>query len=340
MTAPEVVEIGSVEDFHATASDWGDVAWSTPGSSYFQSPEWAMAWWSALAGEPETRVAMWRDDSGAVDTVVAVSRVSERLHRRVPMPISFWTNTGSGVGAADHAGALVAPGREANVSAWLDSLGGSLLARNLAPGAGYLPEGATVVGTTTCPRLTIPPDVQPIGRSTKYRKRLRRNSRVLRERGLVFQAVDGPDITTEMIDRLMEMHEVRSDDLGWGSTFTPERIEFHRQLIASADKGRGPGLQIATRSDEIVGVLYGFWWNGSFSYFQTGWDPEWWELSLGSALVYEMVLHAREQGATLFDFLRGPEEYKYRFGAEDQVDEDWLLARGLSGTLLRAKASR
>jgi CelD/BcsL family acetyltransferase involved in cellulose biosynthesis len=53
-----------------------------------------------------------------------------------------------------------------------------------------------------------------------------------------------------------------------------------------------------------------------------------------------MVLHARSHGAELFDFLRGPEEYKYRFGAEDQIDEDWLVARGLTGRLLEMKSKR
>ncbi len=95
---------------------------------------------------------------------------------------------------------------------------------------------------------------------------------------------------------------------------------------------------VAETSEQVVGILYGFWWRDTFSYFQTGWDPSWWELSLGTALVYEMILHARSAGVKIFDFLRGPEEYKYRFGAEDLVDRTWLLARGASGKLLAAKA--
>jgi CelD/BcsL family acetyltransferase involved in cellulose biosynthesis len=275
MTSLDVIDVHSDADFDVIAAEWRELAWGFPGSSYFQSPEWVRAWWSTLAAKPPTKVAVWRDGEGTAEALVAISRVAEPLHRKVRIPMRFWTNAGSGLGAADHAGPLVPEHRSADVEAWLNDLGGSLLIRNAAPGATFVSKSGRAVHETVCPRLAIPPADESIGRSTKYRKRRRRNSRVLQERGLEFQAVDGPDITSEMVERLMAMHEARSDDRGWGSTFTSERIEFHRQLIASSDKGRGPGMMVATNGPAIVGVLYGFWWNGSFIYFQTGWDPSW-----------------------------------------------------------------
>lgn len=338
MTAPELVEIGSIDDFGPLAESWNDLAARVEGSSYFQTADWVSSWWDTLGERPPTSVAMWASRDGTLEALAAVCKVRERIHRKVMVPVSYWTNAGSGAGAADHAGFLCVADRAADVRGWLTGLDGSLLVRNVAPGADYLPAEAVEIDSIACPKLAIPPEDEPIGRSAKYRKRLRRNSRVLRERGIAFEPVAGPDITDHMVDRLMAMHEVRSDDRGWGSSFTPERIAFHRSLIEKSGKQRGPGMMLARQEDEIVGVLYGFWWGRSFSYFQTGWDPTWWELSLGSALVYEMILHARHEGATTFDFLRGPEEYKYRFGAEDQVDRDWLVARGASGRALAAKA--
>ena len=318
-----MIEIGSKSDFVSIRSEWLTFALRLDRSSYFQSPDWAIAWWETLAGEPETKIGIWRDELGALVAVAPISWVKERLHRRIPLALSYWTNTGSGVGSADHAGFLTASDKGGLVRHWLETLEGPLVLRNISSDARYIPEEATATAETVCPRLDIPPGEEPIGRSAKYRKRLRRNSRILRERGLEFTAVDGPDVT---------------EDKGWGSTFTPERVAFHRNLLASSDKGRGPAMMLATRDSEIVGVLYGFWWANSFSYFQTGWDPQYWELSLGSALVYEMVLHARAEGATVFDFLRGPEEYKYRFGAEDRRDQDWLVARRMTGKVLATKA--
>jgi len=338
VTVPEIVEIESTDDFDRLGESWNDLAGRVEGSSYFQTADWVSAWWDTLGERPPTTVAMWAASDGRLEALAAISKVRERIHRKVVVPVSYWTNAGSGAGAADHVGFLCSTQTVEALRAWLSGLEGSLLIRNVAPEAGYLPPEAVEIDSVACPRLAIPPEDEPIGRSANYRKRLRRNSRILRERGIDFQPVAGPDITEHMLDRLMEMHEVRSDDRGWGSSFTPDRVAFHRTLIAKSTKRRGPGMMLARADDEIVGVLYGFWWGRSFSYFQTGWDPTWWELSLGSALVYEMILHARQEGATTFDFLRGAEEYKYRFGAEDQVDSDWLVARGPSGRALAAKA--
>jgi len=339
MTEPHVIDLADPDAVESLAPDWRELAWHRPGTSYFQSPEWAAAWWQHLAGQPETKVAVWRGPGGKLEAVAAMSRRTERLHRKVAVPVTFWTNTGSGPGAADHMGFPAIDKRHPDVAAWVAALGGSVLLRNLAPAAhSLIPSEAEPIDDSICPRLAIPSGDEPVGRSTKYRKRLQRNSRILREKGIEFRPVAGPDITPGMLDRLMQLHEARSDAQGWGTTFTPERIGFHRQLIESSSERHGPGMMIAETPDEVVGILYGFWWQDSFSYFQTGWDPSWWELSLGTALVHEMILHARAQGATLFDFLRGPEEYKYRFGAEDQIDQTWLLARGASGKVLQAKA--
>ena len=339
MTEPTIVALDDRPSIESVEREWRALAWNTPGTSYFQSPEWVMAWWEHLAGRPETKLAMWRGSDGELEAIAAVAKRSERLHRKVAVPVSFWTNAGSGPGAADHAGFPAAAGRRRDVARWIDSLNGSVLLRNIGPEFDdQVPAGSVAIEESACPRLTIPPADEPIGRSAKFRKRLRRNSRILRERGLEFRAVAGADITSHLLDRLMQLHEARSDAQGWGTTFTPERIAFHQSLIAASEEGRGPGMMVASTADEVVGVLYGFWWRGSFSYFQTGWDPAWWELSLGTALVYEMILHAKTSGAAVFDFLRGAEDYKYRFGAVDHVDRTWLLARGASGKALETKA--
>lgn len=339
MSAPEIVDFRDTEALAAIIPEWHRLAWEAAGSSYFQSPEWALAWWEHLADRPETRLAVWRSDEGILEAAAAMSRRTERLHRKLSVPIRFWTNTGSGPGAADHTGFPSAPARKHDVAAWLAGLDGSILIRNAAhESAEAMPAGARIVEHSPCPRLSIPSGDEPVGRSPKFRKRLRRNGRLLRERGIRFRPVAGPDIGPHMLERLLELHEARGEAMSWSTSFTPARIEFHRRLIEQSQPGRGPGMMLAETSDEIVGILYGFWWRDTFSYFQTGWHPSWWELSLGTALVQEMILHARTAGARVFDFLRGPEDYKYRFGAQDLTDHTWLLARGASGKLLGAKA--
>ena len=85
---------------------------------------------------------------------------------------------------------------------------------------------------------------------------------------------------------------------------------------------------------QIVGVLYGFWWRDTFAAYQQGWDREFARDALGNVLVLHALEFATEHGARTFDFLRGTEPYKYRFGARDESDLTWLVPRGRAGVLL------
>jgi CelD/BcsL family acetyltransferase involved in cellulose biosynthesis len=84
-------------------------------------------------------------------------------------------------------------------------------------------------------------------------------------------------------------------------------------------------------------VLYGFWWRDTFAAYQSGWDRRYARHGLGNLLVLHALEFAAGHGARTFDFLRGTEPYKYRFGARDEWDRTWLVPRGPAGALLLAR---
>jgi len=49
-----------------------------------------------------------------------------------------------------------------------------------------------------------------------------------------------------------------------------------------------------------------------------GFDPRFASLSPGTLLIAHAIERASDEGATAFDFLRGRDPYKYRWGARDQ----------------------
>lgn len=51
--------------------------------------------------------------------------------------------------------------------------------------------------------------------------------------------------------------------------------------------------------------------------YNSGFDPQYREFSPGWVLLSYLIQHAIETGRKTFDFMRGDEEYKYRFGASD-----------------------
>jgi CelD/BcsL family acetyltransferase involved in cellulose biosynthesis len=149
--------------------------------------------------------------------------------------------------------------------------------------------------------------------------------------------VPPPQVDERVLVSLFELHaQGRPAGAGRGS-FGIDQLAFHRRLGSLAEPGRGPAAVVARRGEEIAGVLYGFWWRDTFAAYQSGWDRRYARHGLGNLLVLHALEFAAGQGASTFDFLRGTEPYKYRFGARDQWDRTWLVPRGPAGALLLAR---
>jgi CelD/BcsL family acetyltransferase involved in cellulose biosynthesis len=59
-----------------------------------------------------------------------------------------------------------------------------------------------------------------------------------------------------------------------------------------------------------VASVYGILYRDTFIYYQSGYDPEWRNRSVGLVLVGETFKDAIEAGFKEYDFLRGTETYK------------------------------
>jgi CelD/BcsL family acetyltransferase involved in cellulose biosynthesis len=340
MTSPEVFDLEDPPGLEGLDRDWLDLAGRLEGTSYFQTPDWVLAWWETLAGRPPTRVAAWRAASGRLEALVALSRDHERLHRRLPVTVPVFANAGSGVGAADHCGWLVPADRAAEVGAWIsEAIGGSaLLVRGADPdwSARPLPCGARVVDTSACPRVELPLADRGTGPSRAFVRQLRRFTRRLEREEVRFEWVPPGQLDDRLLVTLFELHAHSVARRG-ATDFGIEHLAFHRRLVQRSGPGRGPAAVVARHDKGIAGVLYGFWWKDTFAAYQSGWDPRFARHSMGSVLVLHALERAGEEGARTFDFLRGDEPYKYRFGANDRWDRTWLVPRGSAGALVAAR---
>lgn len=317
--------------------EWLALANSLENTSYFQTPDWVLSWWNTVGGQPFTLVATWRSESGGLDAIACLSRVHEWVDRRVKLAVPVWANTGSGPGKADHCGWLARRNRVSAVFDWLlrESSGGTLLLRSLdAEFCKDIGCAAQAVHRTTCPRLDIPSDGSKIGRSANFREQLRAKGRKLRKTGVVLKWVEPPDMQDHIVASLLSLHTACWRVKGALSSFTWDQIDLHRSLIKQGGAGRGPAAVVAEHRDQAIGVLYGFWWKDVFYYYQLGWNPDWAPYNLGTVLLHEAIEMARSGGAQVFDFLRGSELFKYRFGARDRIDSTFMVPRGLSGAML------
>jgi CelD/BcsL family acetyltransferase involved in cellulose biosynthesis len=95
------------------------------------------------------------------------------------------------------------------------------------------------------------------------------------------------------------------------------RALFHETARAALDSDM---LQLAFMEVEgtKAAALFNFDYNGHIWVYNSGLDPAaYGALSLGVVLTTKTIEKAIADGRTTFDFLRGSQEYKYRFGAKE-----------------------
>ncbi|ROR37836.1 GNAT family N-acetyltransferase [Kitasatospora cineracea] len=324
--------------------DWRELVAQDPDGSWFAGPDWVLAWWRTLGVGQAGEIAVWRGPDGRAEAVLPLGAARLRVHRRVPVELPVLTLLGSGPGAADHCGPAVRPHRRAEVAAWLAGRARreTLWLPNLdAAHADLPPVGARPVARSACPRADLADGPDRLG-SRDFRAANRRARRRLAAAGVDFHWLPPgstePALAAGLLDELLRLHRLRrAAAAGGASSFGADRLPLHRLLVQGAAPGRGPAFQLARCRGEVVGVLYGFRWADRFAYYQTGWDPRFAADSLGTALVDAALRDCAAEGVRTFDFLRGAEPYKYRFGAVDRTDTGWLRPRGPGGALLALK---
>jgi CelD/BcsL family acetyltransferase involved in cellulose biosynthesis len=145
--------------------------------------------------------------------------------------------------------------------------------------------------------------------SPSLRQKARRESRRLELRTRPSDA--------ETIERdlglLFRLHRARwRDETG----FTRHEA-FHRDFARLALERGWLRFWVAEIDGAPAAVWYGFRYAGAESYYQAGRDPAWDRYSVGFLLLLHSIRAALEDGAGEYRFLRGGEEYKYRFATDD-----------------------
>ncbi len=314
-------------------SEWRSLAATVDNASYFQTPDWVVSWWETLAARPPGIAALIRQDEHLVG-VFPLATVREDVTGRLPLRVSVTSNAGTGIGT-DHAGWLAIEAADESLAAWTVGRGGLLLrGLSLELGARL---GGRLIEQVACPRLLLA--AFPGTMSTKLAKTLRNARRRLDDEGVSFIWKMPGQVDQSDLDALYRLHEVRRTEAGDKPVFDdPVRRAFHNRLLTEGDDLGGSAVMMAKQGDEVVGVLYGFVWRNTFAYYQVGWDPSFHRLSLGSVLVIESIETCVRSELSVFDFLRGAESYKYRFGASDVDEGTFVVGRSFGTGLIAAVA--
>lgn len=319
-TAIEVVRAEA--DLVALAPEWEALWRACPDATPFQAPAWLLPWWRHF-GQGRLVVPSLRRD-GRLKGLLPLYVYRDREARKL-LPL--------GIGVSDYGGGLFAPDLAPSaITPLLASLGDlaahwDVLELHLLPEAAALRHAAAPRGwaesaqvETICPVLALPARAEdlPAVLPRRMAENLRYCERRAARAGLAVHRV-GAAGTQAALDVLARLHAARWRARGLPGVWADATAAaFHRDAAAELAAAGLLRLYVLVHQDAAIAAYYGFLHRRRAFYYLSGFDPAWAALSPGTLIVAHAMADALREGAVEFDFLRGAEPYKYRWGARDR----------------------
>lgn len=326
LTVELVRDTAALEDLRPA---WLALWRGVPGASPFRSPDWLVPWWQHV-GEGALLTPVVRRGGALVGVVPLYVYARPGSGERALFPL--------GIGTTDHLDAVVAVGEAAAVmraalaaldgardawdaAEWPQLLDGAALLAGCGP-AGWLD---AVEAAEPCPAVVLhgPPEAPGSVVPAAMRRDLRNwRARAARAGAVRFERASAATLDA-LFDAQLALHRARWEGRGEPGVLADRRVEAaHRAALPGLLRDDVLRLYAMRLDGAIVGTLYGFIDRPGgavrrFHAYLGGFDPAWPRLSPGSLLIAHAMEEAVAEGATLFDFLRGGEAYKYAWGAVD-----------------------
>lgn len=315
-----MLKIHSVSDLAALESPWKALAAASPSATLFQTWEWSAAWWVHNKAGKRLFALLVEDEQGEVVGIAPFFSAAGTL-RLV------------GTGGSDYLDLLALPGQEDAVVQAI----GHWLAQNsrrwlwadcqqvpLGGIATKLP-GAQVWQGETCPFLPLPESYDAFLKtlSKKHRQNIGYYERSMaKTHALELRLATAPTLTEDM-EAFFSLHQLRWRGRWMPGAFASQAARaFHTDAATRLLESGNLRLHTLWLDGRAVAAIYCFHKGRTTYYYLGGFDPTLSKLSPGTVLTAKAIQHAIDHdGATTFDFLRGDEGYKYRWGAQDRYNQ-------------------
>ncbi|MFP2904390.1 GNAT family N-acetyltransferase [Pyxidicoccus sp. 3LFB2] len=321
----EVGAVGNPSVLAGMRAEW-DALLDASDAGPFNAWEWLYPWCRRIATDRRPLVLTARDRTGALVGLMPLC-VEYRSVAGVPVRrLSFLGETHVG---SDYLDVVAKRGHERDVA---QSFAQMLYAlrdewdvldltdlRQGSPTVDVLREvfpggDVRVAERYVCPYDTLDPKepfdafLKRTGRRDNF---LRRRKWLEKQEGYRIERTEAPGELAGPLTDFFRLHSARWAADGGSQGIKGTGVEaFHRdatQFLAERGRLRMYTMKVGGRA---VASVYGILHRDSFVYFQSGYDPEWRNRSVGLVLVGETFRDALESGLTEYDFLRGTETYK------------------------------
>lgn len=313
----EVVE--QISALTPVVAHWENLWAACPSATPFQHPSWILSFYREFQVRNPRILLAWQGSS-----LVMVA------------PFYLWHGPAeivlalAGNGVSDYLDCLVRPAAEPIASGALSTFLKNEDAwtradfRDLEPSATCMQAALAGVGgdlTTVevdCPRAELPERAEDLPAQLRpaLRRDVSRAPRQLARLGVVTLTKARPDDLEGHYLNLINLHTRQWQADGLPGIFAGklDRSFFRDAFTGLATAGL---LRLLTLwlDGRPVAAAAGFVHGQRYYHFITGYDPQYRRQSLGSYIIFLAWQEAIDAGARFFDFLRGGEAYKYRWGA-------------------------
>lgn len=162
------------------------------------------------------------------------------------------------------------------------------------------------------------------GLSRNARKqRKRRRHRLYQVGDIQFKTCEHQSELPEAFNTLLRLHELRHESKGGSDSFQTQRYcNFHFSVMEAALANKELRLLELKIDGKTIGIEYAFLCRQVLSFFQTGFDPQYQQLSPGHLLMAYTIDHAIADGARKIDLLKGNYEYKRSYAKQTRTTVD------------------
>ena len=312
--------IDSAWGFSALRAEWNSLLRASASASPFLTWEWLHTWWQQLGGASTLRLLVVR----AGDELIAIAPF-RATSGTAYLPCLDMLGTGDA--GSDYLDVIVRRGwedtaitaieqtvRQQGIPLRLTHLGPSAVAERLADRLGERNWTRTTTPGGTCPYIPLAGhtwDSYLATLGSSHRANVRRRMRALEQKFDVrFERVTTEAERRVAMPVLMQYHTRRFEASGsaFGSAATRA---FHDEVTRRALDRGWLRLYVLRLNGEPAAVMYGFFYNDTFSFYQHGFDDRYQQHSIGLVLMGLTIRAAIDEGAAEFDMLWGVEPYKF-----------------------------
>ena len=154
--------------------------------------------------------------------------------------------------------------------------------------------------------------------SVSFKRMIKNRTNFCQKHGVEFRFVTNAN--KESLEKafleLNQLHGIRMDEVDLESKFLKSDSQKFHELLQAYNNEKFILIIQAVEGEKVIGTLYGFVSSNRYAYFASGIDPDYSKYSLGIVLIGKVIDYLISNNYEYFDFLRGTEEYKFRWTEE------------------------